>query len=72
MADILVLVLTWVKTYKQVVYARRAGQTMSVSLCLLRDGQWTSYLPHIIYFTPYSGTVYFMYAAFYYRMPLFF
>lgn len=37
-ADVLVLVLTWVKTYEQVVSARRLGQTMSVSICLLRDG----------------------------------
>ena len=39
-ADVLVLILTWVKTYSQVMNARKAGQTMSVSLCLLRDGQW--------------------------------
>ena len=62
-ADILVLGLTWAKTYKQVVHARSAGQPMSVSLCLLRDGQYTVCLPHIIFFMPYSGTVYFMYAA---------
>lgn len=37
-ADALVLILTWAKTYKQVMAARRAQTTTSVSLCLLRDG----------------------------------
>lgn len=37
-ADVLVLVLTWIKTYKQVVEGRRAGITTSISMCLLRDG----------------------------------
>lgn len=37
-ADVLVLILTWVKTYEQVVNASRSGQKMSVSMCLFRDG----------------------------------
>lgn len=62
-ADVLVLILTWVKTYSQVMNARKAGQTMSVSLCLLRDGQWIIFPVSMDCFILYLGTAYFAYAA---------
>lgn len=42
LAEALVLILTWIKTYKQVVDARGTEVTMSLSECLLRDGEYTT------------------------------
>ena len=38
-ADALVLVLTWMKTYQQVRDARRLNISLSVTTCLVRDGE---------------------------------
>lgn len=36
--DVVVLILTWIKTYGQWKIARRSNFSLSVSMCLLRDG----------------------------------
>lgn len=43
-ADVLVLALTLIKTYRQVMNGRKAGVTMSLSMCLLRDGNSYAYI----------------------------
>lgn len=40
LSDALVLILTWMKTYRQWNHARKAKLKLSLSTCLLRDGTW--------------------------------
>ncbi len=42
-ADILVLVLTWMKTYRNYKEATRVGLQAKVSSLLLRDGKFSSF-----------------------------
>ena len=39
-ADLIVLVLTWIKTFRNWNEARRLNVELSVSTCLLRDGKF--------------------------------
>ena len=43
--DTIVLVLTWQKTFREWNEARRLHMQLSVTTCLLRDGEYRSLLP---------------------------
>ena len=45
-ADLVVLVLTWIKTFRNWSEARRLGIELTVSECLLRDGEYLCIIPH--------------------------
>ena len=45
-ADLIVLVLTWTKTFRNWNEARRLNLDLSVSTCLLRDGKYLCIIPH--------------------------
>ena len=38
-ADVLVICLTWIKTWNQVREGRRLGMRIPLSTCILRDGE---------------------------------
>lgn len=39
LASVIVLVLTWIKTFRQWNEARKMNLMLSISACLLRDGE---------------------------------
>lgn len=62
-ADIIVLVATWMKTFRQWLDARRLNMPLSVSTCLLGDGECAHILAVLKHTTHRfnKGTTYFLY-----------
>ena len=59
-ADLIVLVLTWIKTFRQWREGRKLNVPFPISACLLRDGEICRPYKGVRFECGYIGTWYFM------------